>query len=106
MRNLTIKREKSFVASLMSVSIYIEDQENKEITINNIPCRSLGYLKNNSEETFSIPNEEVKIIAIIDTLSKEFCNDKITIPAGDDDVSISGKNKFSPFKGNPFIFHK
>ncbi len=106
MRNLTVKREKSFVASLMNVGIYIVDESSSEIKIKKMPCRKLGFVKNNSEETFSIPNEEVKIFAIIDTLSKEYCNDMIVLPAGDEDVKISGKNKFSPFKGNPFVFHK
>jgi hypothetical protein len=54
MRNLTIKREKTFVGSLMKVHVYIEDHFNSEITINNVPCRKLGDLKNNEEKTFEI----------------------------------------------------
>lgn len=106
MRNLTVKREKTFVGCAMSVFIYVEDEENKDEMIKGVPCRRLGSVNNNREETFSIPNEEVKIFAIIDTLSKEWCNDMIVIPEGTEDVTISGKCKFSLFKGNPFVFNR
>ena len=49
MRKLTIKRAKSFVASLTKVKVYIEDQLSNELTINNVPCRKLGNIKNGEE---------------------------------------------------------
>ena len=62
MRNLTIKREKTFVGSLMKVHVYIEDHFNSEITINNVPCRKLGDLKNNEEKTFSLSKGQMFLI--------------------------------------------
>ena len=70
MRNLTIKREKSFVGSLAKMKVYIEDPTSNEISINDIPCRKIGDLKNGEEKTFQIDEQEVKIYVIGDKLSK------------------------------------
>lgn len=104
MRNLTIKRDKSFVACLMTDKVYIEDSASSEITINNVPCRLLGTLKNGEQKTFSIPEEETKIFVIADKLSKNFCNEVYTVQAGEEDVFLRGKNHFNPASGNAFRF--
>ena len=96
MRNLTIKRTKSFVACLAKIRIYIEDPTANEISINNTPCRKLGELKNGEEKTFQIPNEAVKVFVIADKLSRNICNEYYQIPEGEDDISLSGKNKYNP----------
>lgn len=105
MRNLTIKREKSFVGCAVKLKVYIEDATSNEITINNTPCRKLGAIKNGKEETFQIDNNEAKVFVIADKLTKDYCNDFYTIPAGDEDISISGKNHFNPSNGNAFLFN-
>lgn len=104
MRNLTIKREKSFVGCAVKLKVYIEDATSGEIMINNTPCRKLGTIKNGKEETFQIDNNEAKVFVIADKLTKDYCNDFYTVPAGDEDVSISGKNHFNPSNGNAFLF--
>lgn len=104
MRNLTIKRTKSFVACLAKIRIYIEDPTANEISINNTPCRKLGELKNGEEKTFQIPNEAVKVFVIADKLSRNICNEYYQIPEGEDDISLSGKNKYNPATGNAFRF--
>jgi len=106
MRKLTIKRKKTFTASLMKVKFYISDENSNEITINGINCKKLGEVANGKEVSFEINNDEVVLFSIIDKLSKDFCNDKIVIKAGEEAIVITGKNKLSPFKGNPFIFDK
>ena len=45
MRNLTIRRVKSFVASLAAMNVYIEDPMANDLVINGIPCRKLGWIK-------------------------------------------------------------
>lgn len=105
MRTLTVKREKSFVACLMKVKIYIEDAQSSEITINGVPCRWLGELKNGEEKTFEIEERAAKVFVIADKLSKELCNEFYPIPEGSEDISISGKNHYNPAKGNPFYFN-
>ena len=104
MRNLTIKRQKSFVASLMKVQVYIEDYTCQDTIIKDVPCRKLGTLKNNEEKTFAIGDNEAKVFVIGDKLSKGFCNDFYTIPAGVEDVYLTGKNRYNPLNGNAFLF--
>lgn len=105
MRNLTIKREKTFVASLVTMKVYIEDPSSNEIMINNTPCRKLGVLKNGEEKTFSIDESAAKVFVIADKLSKGYCSEFYSIPEGEEDVFLSGKNKFNPASGNAFRFH-
>ncbi|MBO5328811.1 MAG: hypothetical protein J6B04_06530 [Clostridia bacterium] len=104
MRNLTVKRNKTGVACLAKIKIYVEDRVTPETDINDVPCRKLGDLKNGEEKTFVISNEEVRVFAIADNLSKSYCNDYYKVPAGSEDVYLSGKNRYNPFKGNPFYF--
>ncbi len=104
MRNLTIKRTKSFVGCLAKMKIYVEDPTSNEICINNTPCRKIGDLKNGEEKTFQISEQEVKVFVIADKLSKNFCNEFYQLSAGQEDVFLSGKNKFNPANGNAFLF--
>ena len=103
MRNLTIKRAKSFVASLAKMKIYIEDPMSNEM-INNIHCRKIGDLKNGDEKTFQIEDQAAKIFVIADKLSQSYCNEYYQLPEGQDDIFLSGKNKFNPAAGNAFRF--
>lgn len=104
MRNLTIKRTKSFVASLGKMKVYIEDPASTEITINDTPCRKLGELKNGEEKTFQIDENPAKVFVIADKISKNFCNEYYSIPEGSEDIFLSGKNKYNPATGNAFRF--
>ncbi len=104
MRNLTIMRVKSFVGCLGKLKIYIEDATSNEITINNIPCRKLGELKSGEEKTFQIDNNAAKVFAIFDKVSKNYCNDFYQLPEGEEDIILTGKNKFNPVNGNAFRF--
>ena len=104
MRNLTIKRTKRCVGCLAKMKVYLEAPESGEITINNVPCRKLGDLKNGEEKTFQIGDQAAKVFVIADTLSKNYCNDYYQLPEGQDDVVLSGKNKYNPAGGNPFQF--
>lgn len=104
MRNLTIKRESAFVGCLVKMKVYIEDRENFDTKINGVPCRKLGVLKNGTESTFSVTEEEARIFVICDRLSKNFSNDCFLLPAGCDDVYLSGRNRFNPLTSNSFMF--
>lgn len=103
MRNLTIKRTKSFVGCLAKMKVYIEDNSSSEI-INNTFCRKIGELKNGEEKTFEIDNESQKVYVIADKLSKNYCFEFYEIPEGEDDIYLTGKNKYNPIVGNPFRF--
>ena len=104
MRNLTIKRTKSFVGCLAKMKVYIEDPDSSEIRINNTPCRKIGELKNGEEKTFSVSEQECKVFMIADKISKDYCNEFYRLPAGTENVYLSGKNKFNPATGNAFRF--
>ena len=104
MRNLTICRKKSFVACLGKMKVYIEDADSAEMIINGVNCRKLGDLKNGEEKTFEIGDGAAKIFVIADKLSKGYCADMYKIPEGAEDVYLAGKNRYNPFKGNPFYF--
>ena len=106
MRTLTIQREKSFVGCLQPYQFYIEDPVSPELEINGKPCRKLGALKNGQQQTFEIGGEPVRIYAIADKLSKEYCNDYFDVPAGQEDLIIRGKIHYNPLAGNPFYFEK
>lgn len=104
MRNLTIKREKRFVASLGKTKIYIEDPENGTLKIGDVLCRKLGELKNGEEKTFPIGTGQAKVFALVDKISRNYSNDCYTISAGEEDVNLSGRHVFSLGAGNPFRF--
>lgn len=104
MRNLTIKRTKGFVGCLAKMKIYIQDPTSNEILINNTPCRKIGDLKNGEEKTFQIEEKEAKVFVIADKLSKNYCNEYYQLPDGQEDIFLSGKNKFNLANGNAFRF--
>ena len=91
MRNLTVKRAKSIVGCLAKIKIYIEDPNAGEININNTPCRKIGELKNGEEKTFAIENQVLKVFAIADAASKNFCFDYVELSEGEQDIFLSGK---------------
>ena len=104
MRTLTIKRKKSFIGCLGTMKVYMEDSEVNELVINGVPCRMLGTLKNGEEKQFSIDEQEAKIFVIADKLTKGFCNEVYKLPAGTEDIALSGRNHYNWIAGNPFRF--
>ena len=104
MRNLTIKRNKTFVACAATMKVYIEDPDSTELTINGVTCRKLGTLKNGEEKTFPISEQALKVFVIADKLSRNHCSEVMQLPAGTENISLSGKNHFNPTGGNPFYF--
>ena len=104
MRNLTIKRNKTWVGSALPLQVYWEDAANSEITINGVPCRKLGKVKNGEEQTFAIDERAGKVFMIADRLSKGYCNEFYQIPEGQDDLFLSGQCRFNPGSGNAFRF--
>lgn len=104
MRNLTIKRGKAFAASMAKSKVYIEDPASQELVIDGIPCRKLGELKNGEEKTFQIGNQQARIFVIAGKASTKYCKDMYPLPAGDEDVFLTGKHYFNPASGNAFRF--
>ena len=105
MRNLIIKREKSFAGSLTKAKVYVHDELAGDTKINGDSCYKLGELKNGEEKLFVIGDEETKIYVIQDKLSKNMCNEVCFIPAGFENIYLMGECKYNPFGGNNFRFH-
>lgn len=104
MRYLTIQRNKSFVACLMRLKVYIEDPNSSEIKIQGVPCRKIGEIKNGEQQSFMIGDEKLRIYVIGDKLSKNYCVDFYEVPEGTDNIFISGSCKYNPLNGNAFRF--
>ena len=104
MRDLTIKRTKTFVGCLMKLKVYIEDPASDEIVIDGTPCRKLGDLKNGEEKTFQVEEQSLKVFVIYDKLSKNYCNDFYQLPEGQEPIFLSGRPHFNLFTGNAFRF--
>lgn len=104
MRYLTIQRNKSFVACLMKVKVYIEDPNSTEIKIQGVSCRKIGELKNGEQQNFMIGDEKLRIYVIADKLSKNYCCDFYEVPEGTENIFLSGACKYNPLSGNAFRF--
>ncbi len=104
MRNLIITREKTSVACLITMKVYIEDSVSGDTKINGVLCRKLGTLKNGEQKSFPIEDTGARVFVFADKLSKNFCNEFFDVPAGTFDVAIKGRNHFNPLAGNPFQF--
>ncbi len=103
MRNLTITRTKTFVGCAVSLKVYIED-ELGPLPINGVNCRLLGKIKNGETQTYEIDSAARRVYIIADKLSKNYCNEFYPIPAGEEDVSLSGRPHYNPATGNAFRF--
>lgn len=104
MRKLTIERRKTFVACAMKLKVYVETDGVGDLVINDTPCVKLGTLKNGETQTFEVTEKAAKVFVIVDSASKNYCNDMYQLPEGSEDVSLSGQNKFSLASGNAYVF--
>lgn len=104
MRKITIERAKSAAGCLMKLKIYMVDAGAEEIRINQLPCRKIGEIKNGEQKEFSVDENEHGFFVIADQISKDYCNDFVRVPAGENDVFLRGQNQFNPLTGNAFRF--
>ena len=103
MRRLWITRQKTMAACLTKMKVYIEDPEG-DTMINGVSCRKLGDLKNGQKASFAIGEEKVRVFVVGDELFRDQFHEFRDVPAGEEDVILSGKNVLKPFSGNPFRF--
>ncbi len=104
MRQLTITRTKTWVGCAAALRVLIEDAEHGSVLINGIKCRLLGKLRNGETQSWEIDGESRRVFVIADRLSKNICNEFKTIPAGEEDVLLTGRPRFSLVTGNAFRF--
>lgn len=90
MRKLTVRREKRFSGCLSTAWVYISDP-NGTVKILDTPCRLLGKLKNGQEESYEIGSEEAIVFVTAGRIAKNSYNDLWRLPAGEEDVILSGR---------------
>jgi len=101
MRKLILKRKKVFVASLVKIRVFLEDEKG-ELELGTVKCKEVGKLKNGGVLEYDIPNERIYVFVVFSKVlpnEYHFCYD---IPAGDSNVELFTAPKLSPLKGNPF----
>lgn len=103
MRNLTIQRRKSYVACLIKLNVCIEDPAG-DITVDGIRCRKLGKLGNGETKNFLIGDHAQRVVIYADQMSKDWCYDAYPIPQGNQDLFLTGANKYAPAEGHAFRF--
>ena len=100
---VTIQRRKSVVGALVAYKVYLEDPT-ADFKIDGVPCRLLGKLKNGESKGFEVDEEARRLFVIAGKMSRHYCFDMVSLPAGDSDLFLSGQSHFSLLTGNPFRF--
>ncbi len=104
MRHITVKREKTSVACLAQMTVFVEDSTTIDAVLDGLPCRRVGLLANNGELTFEI-DDAPRRVYVVYADHKPDGNEYYPVPAGFEDMVISGKNVYNPGNGNPFRFN-
>lgn len=90
MRRLWIKRHKASAGRMTAMNVYIEDPEQGEVTINGIPCRKLGEVKNGRKMRFSV-EEDARKIFVVRKAGGKGEQPFVQLEDGRDDIFLSGR---------------
>ena len=102
MRNLIIQRKSASTGRFAKMNVYIEDAKSGEITLNDLPCRKIGVLKNDDIKTFSITEEATKIIVVANQEEKTGYLEVYSLEEGSEDIVLSGETIFG--RNGKFVF--
>ncbi len=103
MRTLTINRTKSSINNFYKLQVYIQDDQG-DTTLQGAQYRFLGEVKNGESRIFQIDENARNLFVFFTNSSKNYCNDTYPLPAGTEDVILSGKCVYNPATGNAFRF--
>ena len=104
MRKLTVMRRRAFSACFIKMNVYAEDALFGDTLISGVKCRKLGELRNGEVKEYVIDEGKKRIFILSESVPFERWNESYTVPAGSEDVRLSGKNNCNPFEGNLFRF--
>lgn len=104
MRKLTIKRKESYIEALSMLNIYIEDPVAGDRIINGTRCKYLGAWGNGDIRAFMIGDRETKVFAIEENKRQDVCDEYYDLPAGTENVILSGQNCIDVDEGTGFRF--
>ncbi len=93
MRRLWIRRHKNGGGKL---TVYIEDLETGDVTINGLPCRKLGELADGQHKRYTIGQDAVKVFLTAGKIGENMPFRQI--PEGQDDIFLSGKKQGKTFR--------
>ncbi|MDR3292632.1 MAG: hypothetical protein LBT20_00840 [Clostridiales bacterium] len=100
MRNLTIQREKSIIACLAKIRIFIED-EHGDLILDGIKCKQIGVLKNGETDSYSITSENIKVFVVFSKIAPQKYHAVRQLEAGQNVELFTGPTG-DPLAGNPF----
>ncbi len=99
MRKLTLKRKWSIIESGSRIFYYVQCADaDATVEVKGVKCRELGKIKNGKAVETEISDEQTTVFLVSSTMCADF-----TVPAGESDVSLVAKPKYSPANGNPFV---
>ncbi len=103
MRTLTITRRKTSYNSFYSLKVYLEDPAGN-LVIDGVACTLLGKIKNGATESFEVDEHERRVFVIYSKSSRNYCFDSYTLPAGNENVILSGASAYTPSNSYAFRF--
>ena len=99
MRKLTLKRKWSIIECGSRIFYYVQCAEaDATVEVKGVKCRELGQIKNGKAVEAEITDEQTAVFLVSSTMCADY-----TVPAGEGDVNLVAKPKYSPMNGNPFI---
>ncbi len=104
MRQLKIRREKTSISPLKKDYVYIEDPVRSDAVIEGVSCRLLGIVKNGEEQTFSVGGEAARVFVTTGKAKKRLRGDSFQLPAGEEDVFLTGSHPFDLVANGAFSF--
>lgn len=103
MRKLTVNRKRSFVACFCGVYIYVQcAAEKSDITLDGIPCKNMGRLKNGKSITVNVPENAFKAFVAYSKTQPQNYHSAFAVPEGNNDVTLYTRPYYDPAMGNPF----
>ncbi len=103
MRTLTISRTKTSVNCFYKLRVCVEDPTG-DIAVNGKFYRFIGDIKNGESRIFQIDEEARELFVYFTNNTRHYCNDTYQLPAGSEDVVLSGKPVYNPANANAFRF--
>ena len=89
MRTITVERRKRLIGALAKFCVYAEDHERFDRMIGDVPCRSVGLLKNGGSVLFRAGDGETRVF--VKSSATRNSVEMMRIPAGQSDVTLPGQ---------------
>ncbi|PAT01231.1 hypothetical protein CI105_07725 [Candidatus Izimaplasma bacterium ZiA1] len=87
----------------MKSHIYIQDDQIKDLLLEDISLKKVGILKNGQDIELDIPLDDVYLYVVYDKNFPKTYNTRFLVKEDYGDVELITQPKFNPFKGNPFV---